>query len=105
MLLAFGPDRPEGDLSDRLELSARLTAQGRLDEGVAVWRRMLPDARLVSGELVRTEAGWALRGKAGEDAPLWDFEAGVLRPGEYATLRPPGGEALVFRVVDVQPDQ
>ncbi len=110
MLLAYGPDQPDGDLNDRIELSVPLTAQARLDESrtETPWssRRSLPDGRQHAGELVRAGDGWALRGMtAGDDAPLWDFEAAVLRPGEYVTLRRPGGEALVFRIVDVRSDQ
>src|SRR5580704_16176708 len=94
MLLAHGPGQPEGDLSYRLELSVALTPQGALDEaafGAAPWptRRVLPDGRELAGELVRAGAGWALRSAVGEDAPLWDFQCGVVRPGEYATLRRP----------------
>ncbi len=108
MLLAYAPGLPNGDVADRLELAVKLTAQGRLDEaafGAEAWqsRRTLPDGRLHAGELVRSDAGWALRG-ASEDAPLWDFEGGVFRPGEYVTLRRPTGESLVFRIVDVRPD-
>ncbi len=107
MLLAYGPGLPNGDIADRLELTAKLTAQGRLDEaefGIKPWpsRRTLPDGRQHAGELVRTDGGWALRGAASEDAPLWDLEGSVFRPGEYVTLRRPGGESLVFRIVDVQ---
>jgi hypothetical protein len=109
MLLAHGPGRPEGDLADRLELTVVLTPQGALDEaalGGATWpaRRLLPDGREFAGELVRAGAGWAVRGAAGEDAPLWDFEGRVFRPGEYVTLRRPGGDELVFRIVDVRAD-
>jgi hypothetical protein len=109
MLLAQGPGRPNGDLADRLELTAALTPQGALDEaafGDPPWptRRVLPDGRALVGELVRADAGWALRGPAGEDAPLWDFEGRVFRPGEYVTLRRPGGDELIFRIVDVRAD-
>src|ERR1700733_5284141 len=107
MLLAHGPGQPEGDLSYRLEVSAVLTPQGMLDEagfGAEPWPslRVLPDGREIAGELVRADAGWALRGTAGEDAPLWDFEWRVMRPGEYVTLRRPDGDELVFRIVDVR---
>jgi len=109
MLLARGPGRPEGDLADRLELTAALTPQGALNEaafGDAPWptRRVLPDGREIVGELVRADARWALRGAAGEDAPLWAFEGRVFRPGEYVTLRRPDGDELVFRIVDVRAD-
>ena len=107
MLLASSPGQPMGNLADRLELRARLTSQGRLDAaefGAVAWStgRSLPDGRLFNGELVRSDAGWALRGLAGDDAPLWDFEGQVFRPGEYVTLRRPNGETLVYRIVDVR---
>ena len=107
MLLAQGPGQPEGDLGYRLELTAALTPQAALDEAApAGWpaRRVLPDGTERAGELVRAGAGWALRGAAGEDSPLWDFEGRVFRPGEYVTLRRPDGDELVFRIVDVRPD-
>ena len=108
MLLAHGPGQPEGDLAYRLELAASLTPQAALDEAAfaAAWpaRRVLPDGREFAGELVRADAGWALRGAAGEDSPLWNFEGRVFRPGEYVTLRRPNGDELVFRIVDVRPD-
>jgi len=107
MLLAHGPGRPEGDLAHRLELTAALTPQGALDEaafGDPPWqaRRVLPDGNELAGEVVRAGGGWALRGPAGEDAPLWDFDGRVFRPGEYVTLRRPDGDELIFRIVDVR---
>jgi hypothetical protein len=109
MLLAHGPDRPDGDLADRLELTAALTPQGALDEAAFGGSplpvlRVLPDGRELALELVRAGARWALRGPAGEDAPLWDLEGRVFRPGEYVTLRRPDGDELIFRIVDVRPD-
>ena len=109
MVLAQGPGRPNGDVANRLELTVALTPQGALDEaafGEAPWptRRLLPDGNVLAGELVRIDGGWALRGPAGEDAPLWDIESRVFRPGEYVTLRRPGGDELIFRIVDVRPE-
>ena len=109
MLLARGPGLPDGDLAYRLELIVPLTPQAALDEaayGGAAWpaRRVLPDRRELTAELVREGAGWALRGPAGEDEPLWGFEGRVFRPGEYVTLRRPGGDELIFRIVDVRID-
>lgn len=106
LLLAYGPGQPEGDVADRLELRVALTKQAHLDDTGTPppWpaRRVLPDGREWLGELVHAAEGWALRGAAGEDAPLWDVVGQVFRPGEYVTLRRPDGEELVFRIVDVR---
>jgi hypothetical protein len=107
LLLASGPGQPDGDLANRLELSAPLTPLGLLDEaayGAAPWptRRLLPDGRAWTGEVLRTADGWALQSADDVDAPLWDLLAQILRPGEYVTLRRPDGIELMFRVVEVQ---
>jgi hypothetical protein len=109
MLLASGPGAPAGDLDYRLELTATLTPQGALDEaayGEGAWPavRILPDGSRHPAGLVRIETGWALQGPAGEDSALWDFEGRVFRPGEYVTVRRAGGEELIFRIVEVEPD-
>jgi hypothetical protein len=109
MVLASGPGVPAGDLDYRLELTATLTPQATLDEaayGEGAWHavRILPDGSRRPAELVRNDDGWALQGPAGEDSALWDFEGRVFRPGEYVTVRRAGGEELVFRIVEVEPD-
>jgi hypothetical protein len=111
MILAFAPGRPEGDLSDRLELWVFLTPQGQLDDaaftaGDAPWPsvRVLPDGSERPGELVMLDTGWALRSARSEDDPLWALEGRVFRPGELVTLRRPDGEEHVFRVVNVEPE-
>ena len=57
-------------------------------------------------ELLREGGAWALRRTSAttdpEDAPLWSMEARVLRPGELVQLQRPSGEALTFRVVNVE---
>jgi hypothetical protein len=107
MLLAYSAASPEGDVQDRLELNAPLTPQGQLDETnyqPPPWPalRTLPDGRSRATELVHEENGWALRGVGSADAPLWNFEGNIFRPGEYVHLRRPTGEELVFRIVEVQ---
>ncbi len=109
MVLASAPGEPTGNLDHRLELTAALTAQAALDDaayGEASWPalRILPDGARRPAALVRVDAGWALQGPAGEDSALWDFEGRVFRPGEYVTVRRAGGEELVFRIVEVEPD-
>ena len=109
MLLVHAPGRPEGDLSDRLDLQVCLTSQGQIDAPAyradpAPWpfHRLLPDGTDKVGELVALDPGWALRGTHAEDDPLWVLEGKVFRPGELVTLCRPGGEELVFRVVNVE---
>jgi hypothetical protein len=110
MLLAYAPGRPEGDLTDRLELHAGLTPQGQIDDAAFLadpqpWPslRVLPDGGERHGELVSLETGWALRSIRSEDEPLWALEGRVFRPGELVTLRRPDGVEHVFRVVNVEP--
>ena len=109
MLLASGPGEPAGNVDYRLELNAPLTPQAALDESAysdGPWSalRVLPDGSQRPAALVRIDEGWALQGPAGEDSALWDFEGRVFRPGEYVTVRRAGGEELVFRIVEVEPD-
>ena len=108
MLLASGPDQPEGDIADRLDLHVQLTGNAHIDEiayhqDPEPWptRRILPDGRVYAGELIRLEEGWAIRRSGSEDDPLWPFQAAILRPGEYVTVLPPNGSELVYRVVSV----
>jgi hypothetical protein len=105
MVLASGPGEPEGNVDYRLELNAALTPQAAL-EGAGPWEalRILPDGSRREAALVRVDDGLALQGPAGEDSALWDFEGRVFRPGEYVTVRRAGGEELVFRIVEVEPD-
>jgi hypothetical protein len=107
LLLASGPGQPGGDVLHRLELHMALTPQGVPDEAALAagpWpaRRTLPDGRCWLGDIIRTAEGWALRGHAAP--PHAALEIKLLRPGEYITLWPADGEALVFRIVEVQPD-
>ena len=111
MLLANGPGKPEGDIADRIDLRVPLTMQGQVDEQAygaddEPWpfRRTLPDGRSIDGDVVRLESGWALRSARHEEAPLWALETKVVRPGEYAWLRAPDGQELVFRIVNVEPE-
>jgi hypothetical protein len=109
MVLASAPGEPAGNLEHRLELTAVLTPQAALDEaayGEAPWPalRILPDGSRRAAALVRVDGGWALQGPAGEDSALWDFAGRVFRPGEYVTVHRAGGEELVFRIVEVEPN-
>ncbi len=108
MLLANGPDSPDGDTADRIALRVCLTAQGQIDEAAfhedpLPWatQRTTPDGRVFMGELIRADGGWALRRSGSEDDPVWPFEPEIMRPGEYVTLRPPTGGELIYRIVGI----
>ncbi len=109
MLLAHSDARPQGDVNDGYDLALTLTPEGRLDERAwdadpEPWRvrRFDGSGRERQGELIRTEEGWAIRyGDQDTEAPLGDFAGRVFRPGEYVTLRPPGGAERVYRIVEV----
>lgn len=108
LVLAYASSRPEGDIADRLEFTVKLSASGQPDDsdtGPFPALRSLPDGRQREMELLREDGIWALRRTSPatdpEDAPLWQLEATVFRPGELVQLRRPGGEALTFRVVNV----
>lgn len=109
MLLAYGPNAPEGDIGNGLELRVCLTPQGQLDQQAFSidpqgWRarRFRPDGPDRTVELVRLENGWAMRKMESDDAPVWPMRASVLRPGAYVTLCPPTQPEQVFRVVSVE---
>jgi hypothetical protein len=105
LVLAQGPGALAGALDDRLELCLWITPQGRIDpaayDSTDGWtsRRVLPDGRERSGEIVPLDDGWALRSIGGDDAPLFPIEATVLRPGEFVVLRQPDGQTCLFRIV------
>jgi len=106
MVLAHAPGLPDGDLTDRLTLTAALTSNGQLDpeqdQGAAVRERPgKPDKHSV---LVPHEGAWVLRGSDGDDDPLWAVDAHILRPGEPVVLRRPDGEELIYRIVASEAD-
>jgi len=105
--LAGGPGCPAGDPGVTLELLVPLTADAQIDpSGYAVAADYCRARLLRAGRedwslrFARVEAGWALR--AAEDEPLWLFDARLLRPGAYLTLRRPDGAEFIFRVVNVE---
>ena len=110
MVLVRGPDDPDGNLSDRLELDVKLTAQGLLDKtawetGHAPWltSRHRPDHPRRDGELVKLEEGWAIRNLEQDDDPLLAFSAAIIRPGELASVTRLDGGELLYRIVAVDP--
>lgn len=111
MVLARGPEQPDGDTENRLSVRLCLTPQAQLDP--LAWRAG-PDPWLLTrrrggqpprtAEITRVDDNWALRPLAHDDEPLWDVEAGVVRPGELVRLRTPQGDELTYLVVAVDPD-
>jgi hypothetical protein len=111
MVLARGPSFPGGNLDDRLELLVILTTQGLLDiaaweNGQAQWltSRDRPGHPRRTGELVKLESGWAIRGLEHEDGPLLGFTATIVRPGEITSVTRLDGEDLIYRIVAVEPE-
>lgn len=99
---------PGGDVRAGLEIEALLDRSGALDvpAGARVAgrvRRYWPDRGDWTGELVRLDDGWGLRGSGeGDDAPVWELQGRSVRPGEYITLVRPTDAESVFRVVNVE---
>ena len=106
LVLAHGPDHPEGDITDRLTLHLALTSQGQIDAAgyetdpmpwLANRQRDTAPARDL--EVIRLDEGWALQSTNSLDDPIWVFEGHVFRPGELVRLRRPDGQELLFRIV------
>ncbi|MGI4951219.1 MAG: hypothetical protein ACRYGM_05395 [Janthinobacterium lividum] len=107
LLLAQGPGKPDGDVSDRLVMNLALNSQGQIDSAAydaapEPWlaTRENPDAKAL--EVIRVDEGWALQSTNGWDDPIWTFEGYVYRPGELVQLRRPDGEQLLFRIVALE---
>lgn len=110
MLLAKGPECPNGDIDDRLTVRLALTLQGQIDSSAydndpIPWLaiRERPGMKDKHSELIRLEDGWALQSMISEDDPLWTFEGHVFRPGDLVRLGRPDGEDLLFRIVASAP--
>ena len=111
MVLASGPDMLDGDLNDRIDMQVMLTAHGHLDPsawetGRETWLtvRQRVGRPTRTGELVKIDDGWALRDVDSEDGPLSSLSATIIRPGEIVTVVRPKGDALIYRIVSVDPD-
>lgn len=109
MLLARGPDKPDGDLDDRLIMELCLTQQGQIDleaynAAPSPWlaRRERAGGTPRELEIIRIDEGWALQSTNSEDDPIWTFEGRVFRPGELVCLRRPDQEQLLFRIVSAE---
>lgn len=106
LVLAHGPDAPEGDIEDRLTLELALTSQGLIDaasyDGApSPWlaTRQRNGAAPRDLEVIRLDEGWALQSTNSLDDPIWVFEGHVYRPGELVRLRRPDGNELLYRIV------
>lgn len=106
LVLAHAPERPGGDLDDRLTIDLALNHQGQIDlprfEGASSpW---LAERRHNGGpphtlEVVRVDECWALQSTDSLDDPICVFEGHVYRPGELVRLRRPDGGELLYRIV------
>ena len=106
LVLAHGPDHPDGDITDRLTLELALTSQGQIDvasydAAPAPWlaSRQLDAAAPRALEVIRLDEGWALQSTNSLDDPIWVFEGHIFRPGELVRLHRPDGQELLFRIV------
>ena len=112
LVLSAGPGFPAGSEGHRYELDVALDAAGHLD--VAAWhadpnpwpaRRFRPGAPMRTGDVQHdAETGWSLRFDSTAECPELTeplVSAGVLRPGEYLTLRDEDGRDYAYRVVSV----
>ena len=107
LLLAQGPGKPDGDITDRLVLDIPLNSQGQIDAQayddaarpwLATHERGGGSARPL--EVIRLDEGWALQSTNSLDDPIWAFEGHVYRPGELVVVKRPDGETLLFRIVN-----
>jgi len=109
MLLAQSPDKPDGDIEDRLVMGLALTQQGQIDveayhSAGSPWlaRRERPGTEPRQLEVIRIDERWALQSIRSEDDPIWTFDGHVFRPGELVRLRRPDSKELLFRIVSTE---
>lgn len=111
MVLAQGPQSPQGDVTCKVDVHLRLTPQGHIDLNAweadpAPWlaTREWPGHAPRRSEVIRLDEGWALQSLNSEDDPLWTFNGDVFRPGELVRVGRPDGEELLFRIVAADAD-
>ncbi|MFN3944129.1 MAG: hypothetical protein ACK4K7_04280 [Allosphingosinicella sp.] len=109
--LARTPEFPGGSASRAYLLRLPLAEDGLIDEaalsrrpGQATVRRYWPSEPDLSGQVIRTQNGWAFSYRAGEedDEQVFHLESHPIRPGEYVTVTEPDGRRLPFRVASVR---
>jgi hypothetical protein len=110
LVLAHAPEKPGGDLDDRLILDLDLNGQGQIDiqrfeAAPTPWRaeRHHNGTQPHNLEIVRVDESWALQPTDNFDDPICVFEGHVYRPGELVRLRRPNGQELLYRIVNSQP--
>lgn len=111
LVLAGGPGFPGGSAAHRYEIEVTLDAAGHLDaeawrQDPKPWaaRRFRPDGPARQGDVQHDpETGWSLRfepdGAASTELTEPIVSAGVVRPGEYVTLRAEDERDFSYRVV------
>ena len=109
LLLAQGPDKPDGDLDEKLTMHLVLTGQGLIDPAAyeSTPEPWLAERSYSAGparmlEVIRLDEGWALQSTASLDDPIWLFEGHVYRPGELVRVQRPDGKELLFRIVNTE---
>lgn len=104
LLLARGPDRPEGDLDDRFQLEVQLAGSGQIDleayfQAETPWlARRYHHGQQHAFELLRLDEGWALQSSDSLDDPIWTVHGGVFRPGELVSVCR-GRQEYLYRIV------
>ncbi len=107
LLLAQGPGKPDGDVTDRLVLNLVLNSHGQVDAAAyeaapEPWLATREHNGTKSLEVIRVDEGWALQSTNSWDDPIWTFDGFVYRPGEVVQLRRPDGEQMLFRIVAIE---
>ena len=109
-VLVSGPNQPQGDPGQVLTLHVPLTSDAQLDAatisdaGERVTVELATSGHILwSARLTVFDDRWAVRFSGGEEGPLWQLDARVLRPGEYLTLYPENHGDQSYRIVNVEP--
>ena len=108
--LARTQEFPEGSASRAYLVRLPVNDNGIIDEDalraapqLATVRRFWPSEPDMSGYVIRTQKGWALSYRKGEedDETIFHLETHRILPGEYITLREPDGKQLPYRITSL----